>query len=428
METTKEIKPILFTNLSNKINIKFEFPEEGINEPKMISVDGNDLLETACDKLLYQLKLTNYPNNSKHYFYLKQNNKSKKELENRKICELSLNEEDVILVSYKKLLIPLTKISFHDSYKDMQTFETKDDLSPTNNFKKKHLIKNISKTNSNEIIYIKNKRNIKNTQIETIPVSVPKKSPKRKRSIKNIPLIQRILKKQILFMKIILFVIFLLLIWGIIFAIIMLFKTKKKAEPVDLIFESDKMVINKRYPTDLFMRFTSKKQISILADGNGIDADNSTNHISQVSDFIFIVRENYTDIDKIKNIEKVWYTAYIAFLNITLKNKTNDMMFVYDKELNENIVNTNIKRLEGKDDIFKSIQEKGNICFAKIEFYQNGEIKNYYIPQNFIIENFIFIKDIANLIIPQLSPNLYVKSINESLNKYLTSDYDNNDN
>ena len=165
-----------------------------------------------------------------------------------------------------------------------------------------------------------------------------------------------------------------------------------------------------------------------MADGNGINADNSTNHISQVSDFIFIVRENYTDIDKIKKIEKVWYTAYIAFLNITIKNKTNDMMFVYDKELNENIVNTNIKRLEGKDDIFKSIQEKGNICFAKIEFYQNGEIKNYYIPQNFIIENFIFIKDITNLIIPQLSPNLYVKSINESLNKYLTSDYDNNDN
>ena len=78
METTKEIKPILFTNLSNKINIKFEFPEEGINEPKIISADENDLLETALDKLLYQLKITNFSNNSKHFFYLKNHNKKKK--------------------------------------------------------------------------------------------------------------------------------------------------------------------------------------------------------------------------------------------------------------------------------------------------------------------------------------------------------------
>ena len=68
MEASKNNKQILWTNLSHKINIKFEFPEEGINEPKIISDDENDLLETILDKLLYQLKLTNFSNNSKHFF------------------------------------------------------------------------------------------------------------------------------------------------------------------------------------------------------------------------------------------------------------------------------------------------------------------------------------------------------------------------
>ena len=123
------------------------------------------------------------------------------------------------------------------------------------------------------------------------------------------------------------------------------------------------------------MRFISKKQISILAGGNGIDSENSTNHISQISDFIFIVRENGTEIDNIKKIEKEWYTAYIAFLNITLKNETNDMMLIYDKKLNENIGNKNIRKLEENNDVFKSIKEKGIYVLLKLIFIKMVKLK-----------------------------------------------------
>ena len=129
-------KFILFNNLSPTIYIKFEFPEEGITEPKTISVDQNDLLEIACDKLLNQLKSTKFPINSKHYFYLKKNNKREKEIENRKIYELCLNEEDVIFISYKKLLIPFKNSPFFYSNKDSETFLSNNELNQKENIKR----------------------------------------------------------------------------------------------------------------------------------------------------------------------------------------------------------------------------------------------------------------------------------------------------
>ena len=293
METTEETKEILFTNRSHKINIKFEFPEEGINEPKVISISENDLLETACDKLFYQskkIKLT-----SKHYFYLKKNNEKVKELENKKICELCLNEEDIILISYKKLLIPLTNLPIFDSNKNsniLQNNNIDSDIKKIN--KRKRNIKNKSNVTITETAYKKHKRNISNNPKETIRFS--KEAFQSEKSIKKIETTTKKLNEK-LFMKILLLIIVLLIIGGIIFVIIMLFKHKKKKEPTDLIFEKDKMVINKKYPTNLFMRFTSNKQTSITSEGNGIDSENSTNHIIQTSDFIFIVRENHTEID-----------------------------------------------------------------------------------------------------------------------------------
>ena len=56
-------------------------------------------------------------------------------------------------------------------------------------------------------------------------------------------------------------------------------------------------------------------------------------------------------------------------------------------------------------------------CFVKIDFYENGEIKNLFIPKIFIESNMIFIDNIIKLIIPKISPNLYIKNITEKLNE-----------
>ena len=53
----------------------------------------------------------------------------------------------------------------------------------------------------------------------------------------------------------------------------------------------------------------------------------------------------------------------------------------------------------------------------KIEFYQNGNIKNIYLPNLFPLEHFSFIKEIIRLLIPKISKNLYIDSIEDELNK-----------
>jgi len=112
------------------------------------------------------------------------------------------------------------------------------------------------------------------------------------------------------------------------------------------------------------------------------------------------------------------YTGYIAFLNNSLNNQTHDILNIYDIKLNE-FLNYNNSIILKKPDL-KYIGEKGNIFFAKLEFYLNGEIKNYYLPENFTETNFLYIEETAKLIIPKISSNLYVKSIDEKMNEIIS--------
>ena len=52
-------------------------------------------------------------------------------------------------------------------------------------------------------------------------------------------------------------------------------------------------------------------------------------------------------------------------------------------------------------------EENDTSCFIKIEFYENGEIKNILYPfKNFSLDYYQYIKDYINLIIPKISSNL----------------------
>ena len=142
-------------------------------------------------------------------------------------------------------------------------------------------------------------------------------------------------------------------------------------------------------------------------------------------DFIFIVRETHLEKNKTNLIEKEWYTGYIGFLNVTLINSTHKMLNIYDKSLLEILKKNNLRSLENIDD---DIIDENKLCFSKIKFYKNGDIKKYYIPKEFSKINFKYIEETAKLIIPKISKNLYVSNINEKLDE-LTSNLteENND-
>ena len=138
------------------------------------------------------------------------------------------------------------------------------------------------------------------------------------------------------------------------------------------------------------------------------------NIIPEINDFIFIVRDREIEKDEKTLIEKEYFKGYIGILNHTMINETDSYMTIYDKQLNK-YLNDNLTNVITPN--LKYIGENGNICFIKIEFYLNGEIKNYYLPNGFSEIDFAFIEDITKLMIPKISSNLYEKNISEKLNE-----------
>ena len=221
---------------------------------------------------------------------------------------------------------------------------------------------------------------------------------------------------------IIIFIIFIFFIFaGLVFLIIFLIKSKKKTDEQNKspIFNKDKLIVEKKYPINMLLRYSNKKETEMKLEGEKIQKDkDSSQSLWMTSDFIFIIRDEKVEKDEIKLTEKNLYTGYIAFLNLTSYNKTNEMTIVYDKTLNKilnnNNNNNNLSSIKEPD--LKYIGKNGNFSLAKIEFYLNGDIKNYYLSQGMSRTEFSFIEEISKLIIPKISSNLYIKSINEYLN------------
>ena len=187
--------------------------------------------------------------------------------------------------------------------------------------------------------------------------------------------------------------------------------------------DKEEYIIKKKYPLNVLFRYSNKQENSFIIKKIDISKDNSTFEFTDIMDFIFIVRESYLEKDEKNLIEKEWYTGYIGFLNVTLIYSTNSKLYIYDKSLSEILNKNNSRRLDNIDDVV----DENKLCFAKIDFYKNGDIKKYYIPKEFSKANFQYIEETAKLIIPKISKNLFVNNINEKLNEICSKNKEKND-
>jgi hypothetical protein len=96
-------------------------------------------------------------------------------------------------------------------------------------------------------------------------------------------------------------------------------------------------------------------------------------------------------------------------------------MVVYDEQLSKSIKNekqNNLRNIDEKPDL-SYVDEKNKLCFIKIEFYENGEIKNIFLPKNFEVSNMVYINEIIKLIIPKISPKLYSSNIESKIEEII---------
>ena len=219
--------------------------------------------------------------------------------------------------------------------------------------------------------------------------------------------------KKIKIMKgIFLFLIICLIALGIYFVIRFLKPPKTR-------FIDEDLVLDINYRPDILYRYKYRKQILTKFEGNSVNKDNSTREIILEGDILFIIKEENTEFNQETYIKKQWYNGYLSIMNLSLINETGVTEIIYNKYLYDALEQRNHTKNEDKKKDEKIINSSVvNTTFAKIDFYQNGTIKNISYPkEDFSLENMVFLKEIINLLIPKLSPSLYTKNITETLEK-----------
>ena len=325
-----------------------------------------------------------------YYFYLKKDEDIIQSLpRNKTVEDLNLQPNDTILVSYEKKQI------------NSQIITSSSNIIPTREY-------------ISDIENLAEKLGKKNPIINT---------PREK--FQEINDYQKDIKKKLIIIIIIIILSFFIFA-GIIFLVIYFIKNrnKKDEENKPPIFNKDKLIVDKKYPVNMLLRYSNKKESEMKLEGKEINEKNSSQSLWMASDFIFIIKDEKIEKDEIKLTEKNLYTGYISLLNLTSHNQTDEMMIIYDKTLNKILDNNNLRRLNESE--LRYIGEDGNFCLAKIEFYLNGDIKNYYLSKGMSSTQFSFIEDISKLIIPKISSNLFIKSIDQYLNDLSENGTENN--
>ena len=227
-------------------------------------------------------------------------------------------------------------------------------------------------------------------------------------------------RKKIIITIIVIIIALVLILVGVLIYLFVFKKNKESLEEEQAQYQKEDLVVNINYTPDMIYRYKSNKQTKMKVEGENLKDEDSIPSIEQYIDFIFMIRNKESEIEN-NLIQKNWYSGYIGILDITINNGTNNMTILHDNNLNEYLKEktiNNLRNLNSDNNIPETdyLNENQNTsCFIKIDFYQNGKIKNIYLPNDFEVSNIIFIKEIIKLIIPKLSRNLYTKNINDKL-------------
>jgi len=348
-------------------NIKKLFPIDKMN----VISNENKVLDSIINDFLNQNQISL---NKEYFLYLKRNNKIMRKLNKlKRVYDLKIMQDDEILVSYEEFKI----------FPSLNDVNQKNEIEGYN--QEIQEASNVILVDQKLKNILKSKNDVKDGKLNSF-------------------------KNKILII-IISSILGILLIIGIIIFLIYRFKRNKINRNI-LEYKKEELIIKKSYPLNMLLRFDSVKETEIQIEAE----NNSMQYINETYDFIFIVRQRTIEKEEKNHIEKELYTGYIGLLNHTMINETDNMITVYDKKLNE-YLNNNI---DEKSQNLKYVGEDGNFCFAKIEFYLNGEIKNIYLPKEFSEVNFVYIDDISQLIIPKISSNLFSKNISEKIEEILS--------
>ena len=196
-------------------------------------------------------------------------------------------------------------------------------------------------------------------------------------------------------------------------AVYLFFELKKdgEEEPTEQKkeYKKEDLVVNLNYKPNMIYRYILKKKISMDIEGQ-TNQGNSINETDQISDFFVLIQKENIEKNETNLIEKKWFSGYLGILNISVH---------YENNITQIINNEKLKYLLNGEDK-ESISYIDDLVFVKVDFYENGDIINFYLPNNnFSIINMQYIKEYSKLIFPKISSDLYTDSIDGTLNELI---------
>ena len=326
------------------------------------------------------IRLKNHNINSIYYIYLSRNKNIIKELDKKEqLSKSGIKTQDTVIITDKKI-----KLNSEENAIKLSGFD--------------------NTTRSNEFIYL------------------DKSFYRKKRNIKNIPITK--LKKKY-WLILILISICLLIIIGWLLYYFILSKKKKKISENSPLFEKEDLIIKINYLTDILYKYENNKILKMIGGQKNKESNNTKKEQLFYADIFFIIRKHIIENNNMTNITKKLFSGYLGIFNMTIQNETNNIQLIYDKKINK-ILNLYKNKNYKTQNLIED--EKENLCFVKIDFYENGEILNISYPLNkFSMSYMQYIKDYVKLIIPKISSNLYTDNINNKLNDLLSNETGNDE-
>jgi len=279
-------------------------------------------------------RLKNHRIDSIYYIYLSRNHKIIKELDKEEqLSKSGIKTKDTVIITDKKLEV--------NSEKKEIKLSGFDD----------------SERNNAYIIYSEKSHYIK------------------RRNIKNKPKAK--LKKKYLLIFILIPNCLMIIIGWLLYYFIF-YKNKKIYENSPL-FEKDDLIVKINYLTDILYKYENNKILKMKG-GQKNKESNTTKEQMFFADIFFIIRRHILENNNMTNIIKSWFSGYLGIFNMTFQNETNNIQLIYDKKLNKIL---NLDRNNFKNQNLRILKEdEKDLCFVKIDFYENGEILNISYPLN----------------------------------------------
>ena len=186
---------------------------------------------------------------------------------------------------------------------------------------------------------------------------------------------------------------------------------------VEKFLEPEPIMIDISYKLGVAFLYENIKLFNVSIEIEDVDEDQKTD-VETFGDFILYIRnKNYEQSEDDHKL--ALYTGYLAIVKLSYRNITTleDNIYLYDKKL-INIYNSmrnesNAKRIY---ELNNTINESSG--FIKIDFYENGEIKQMYYPktENFVFKSVEYLRETASLIIPKISSKLFSDNIQDKFN------------